>query len=52
MRHFFVFLLFSNVKYLNGNIFKGKDAFVKCAEIFLVAKKPLFAKTYYLKSFK
>lgn len=30
----------------------GKDAFVKCAEIFLVAKKPLFAKTYYLKFFK
>lgn len=30
----------------------GKYAFAKCAEIFLVVKKPLFAKTYYLKFFK
>lgn len=29
-----------------------KEAFVKSAEIFFVAKKPLFAKTYYLKFFK
>lgn len=29
-----------------------KDAFVKCTEIFFVAKKPPFAKTYYLKFFK